>query len=63
MEEKRAQVELQYRLSKWIVMDLVKNQTLTDTEATEILQALMNQLDPPTRGLERISFGKEDHQD
>ena len=52
---KNADMEVDYRLCKWIFRNLEKEQLLTQDEVKELWQELLDIYDPPTRSLETVT--------
>lgn len=49
--------EVDYRLAKWIIRNMEKEQILTPDEIQAIWQELLSFYDPPTRTVETVKGG------
>ena len=52
---KNAHQEVDYRLSKWIIRNLEKEQLLLPDEIEAIWQELLSFYDPPTKSIETVT--------
>lgn len=52
---KRAHQEVDYRLCKWIIRNLEKEQLLLPDEIEAIWRELLSLYDPPTKSIETVS--------
>ncbi|MBR1710129.1 MAG: hypothetical protein IJ719_15080 [Clostridia bacterium] len=50
-----AQNEVDYRLAKWIVRNMEKEQILTPDEIKTIWRELLTRFEPPTRSIETVT--------
>lgn len=59
MDKEIATAEIEYRLSKWLILNMVHQGLLTEEEAAKIVQGLLIEYNPPCACLETVVIPDE----
>ena len=57
MTQEQNKREIEYRIAKWMILNMLNNNLITEEEKNACIKELLENLSPPTRSVECIEFG------